>query len=200
MTTATGSGFLLRPKTEAVMKRTLLLVLASTLIISQAKGQQVDTSSYFPLGFWGIWIDGGTPPLNHQPIQTGQWINEINSWQGINGNYLVSWIPEWIEDTLMSVLEPLGYKMDIHRSNYSFNSSDTSINMWIQQAANPPTTAWKQRALDKLNGLKNRFGTRAGFHTFFTGHESQMYDRNLWPAYKIVVLSPAVSLSQLRRS
>jgi parallel beta-helix repeat protein len=170
------------------MKQTFALVIALVIVAPHTYCQQSDTSSYFPLGFWGIWQDSGTPPFNHQPIPTFQWTAEIASWHNINGNYLVAWIPDWVEDTLMSVVEQLGYRMDVMRSNYTFNAStDTSIEWWIKQAPNPPTSGWKQRALDKLNGIKNRFGSRQGFHTVFVGHETDMWDTNLWPAFKFVV-------------
>lgn len=127
------------------MARTSVSVLLLfSLLSSPGFAQQTDTSSYFPLGFWGIWIDRGTPPLNQQPIDQFQWNREINSWRNINGNYLVHWIPEWVEDTVLSVIEPLGYRLDIARSKYpEYNDcfgGDTSVQWLVREVDNTDDT------------------------------------------------------------
>ncbi len=67
-----------------------LLVLLSTILVVPfpAIGQQ-DTSSYFPLGLWGIWIDA-TKPLYTGNLLPENWDQEQGNWAAINANYLIA--------------------------------------------------------------------------------------------------------------
>jgi len=81
------------------MKRNILCQVCLTLLFALGVKAQTDTSSYFPLGLWGIWIDHTHAPFNFTspytpiPLSTNQWNTEKNNWSGINGNYMVAWLP-----------------------------------------------------------------------------------------------------------
>lgn len=47
------------------------------LLVEVTSAQQIDTSSYFPLGFWGIWVDGERAPINPNYLTESQWQQEI---------------------------------------------------------------------------------------------------------------------------
>ena len=98
------------------MKKNIMYQFCLTFLFSSFVIAQTDTSSYFPLGLWGIWVDPMYAPFNHKSLSKENWDTETDNWKKINANYMVGWIPEWVEDTVMTITEPLGYKIDIARS------------------------------------------------------------------------------------
>jgi len=118
----------------------LLVLLSAVSVVSSSLHAQQDTSSYFPLGLWAIWIEKDKPPFSPMYLTQLQWDQERSNWQDINANYMVAWVPVWVEDTVMTQAESIGYKIDLARSTYGFGSqTDTSLRAWIQQATNPPS-------------------------------------------------------------
>lgn len=91
----------------------LTIVVSAMWTTGQA---QTDTSSYFPRGLWGIWLDVDTqvspyPPRALTPIQ---WNRERRNFDSIAANYLVAWIPYTSYDSLMSYGSSKGYKLDMN--------------------------------------------------------------------------------------
>ncbi len=55
------------------------ILLCSLIFIFALKlSAQTDTSSFFPLGLWGIWPDETNPPRNGVTIPTPQWNKETS--------------------------------------------------------------------------------------------------------------------------
>jgi hypothetical protein len=168
---------------------------------------QTDTSSFMPLGLWGIWIDHTHSPFNfispYTPITltANQWNSEKNNWAEINGNHMIAWIPDWLEDTVMTITEPLGYKLDISRSiDGQPAKTDTSLREWIQDSSfyyyNNNWSYWTSKADNKINGIKSLFGNRTGFYSYFVAHESDFWsghdyqtynDTSWWPGIRYVI-------------
>lgn len=145
----------------------LAAMMGIVLLLPPSIKAQQDTSSYFPLGLWGIWIDHGRPPFS-RPLEQQEWFRELTNWEDINANYMVAWIPVWVEDTVMTQTEPIGYKLDIGRSTYGYPGQvDTSLRAWIHQASNPPGAVWKRRAGEKIRGIFQTLGNRSGFYSYF---------------------------------
>ncbi len=123
------------------MKKYFCIYALIIFTITFVGNAQTDPSSFFPLGLWGIWIDQTTAPYNftspYTPIQLTpiQWDNEKSNWSAINGNYMIAFIPNWMEDTVMTVTEPLGYKLDIGLLTEGQPAqTDTSLRKWIQDS------------------------------------------------------------------
>ncbi|HSR18518.1 MAG TPA: hypothetical protein VLM39_10560 [Ignavibacteriaceae bacterium] len=57
------------------------------IVSTFTSAQQTDTSGYFPLGFWGIWIDHTQPPFT-SALNSAQWNQERSNLNEIKGNYL----------------------------------------------------------------------------------------------------------------
>lgn len=171
------------------MRKIAILIFAFTLRLAA----QTDTSSFFPLGLWGIWIDGSAPPRSGATIPAPQWDQETSNWQGMPANYLVALIPRSIEDTVMQITQPLGYRMDIAADSLiGPTAPDTSLRTWIMTAPDPLTNSWKSRVDDKVIGIRNKFGSRA-LHSYFLMHESDLRggsssnDSSTWTAFGYVV-------------
>jgi hypothetical protein len=60
----------------------LSIAIISLLCSHLAQAQQSDTSSYFPPGLWGIWLNSDEPPFL-SPLSPEQWNQEKFLWQGI---------------------------------------------------------------------------------------------------------------------
>jgi len=149
-----------------------MLLLSASLLQSQ----QTDTSSYFPLGLWGIWIDLDAPPFT-APLNANQWANEQSNWSGINGNYLVYWIPRSVEDTVMDLAESINYRIDVADDNYGLPHNTNSLVYWLYHSTLGDSTT----AISQINNLKNKYGSRPGFFSYSFGQEGPVDYPVLWP-------------------
>lgn len=140
--------------------------------------QQSDTSSYFPLGFWGIWIDKGKPPFNPMYLTPEQWIKEKTNWMNTNGNYLTNWIPEWMENQVMEFADMSEYQMDIKRGRYDHISPEISIEHWIRSGYGT-WSEWTAEANSRIQNMVQAYGSRNGLYSYTLAHECPVV--NWWP-------------------
>lgn len=178
------------------MKRSIFLVcLLAGMLPVRANSQQQDTSSFFPLGLWAIWVDHSRAPYGDSiPTQLSaqDWQKELGNWSNINASYMIAWIPDWLEDTVMTLTEPMGYKLDIARSSwYQAGRADSSLRGYVQFTSAPLSDSWKTGANDRIDWIRNKFGTRTGFHSYLVAHESDFWayasDTTWWPAIGYVI-------------
>jgi len=157
---------------------------------------QVDTSSYFPLGLWGIWVDHTVAPYGTSDPTTltaPQWQKEQNDWSTINANYMVFWIPDWLEDTVMTITQPIGYRLDIgHSPCQQSGRPDYSLRTWIENTQAPLSDAWKAEADRRIDSIHNAYGSRSGFYSYAVAHERDFWaydevDTTWWPAIGYVI-------------
>ncbi|MBU2586133.1 MAG: hypothetical protein KKH32_12505, partial [Bacteroidetes bacterium] len=140
--------------------------------------QQSDTSSYFPLGFWGIWIDPGKPPFNPMYLTPDQWIKEKTNWMNTNGNYLTNWIPEWMENQVMEFADISEYRMDITRWRYDHIIPEISVLDWIKKGSGT-WSEWTAEANIRIQNMVQAFGSRNGLYSYTLAHECPVV--NWWP-------------------
>lgn len=187
---------------RTIIRCTALLFVVGTAGTNSTFGQQQDTSSYFPLGLWGIWIDKDQAP--YKPGLSVDWTIEVDNWTAIKANYLVYWMPDSLEEEIMNRTESLGYRLDIsrwqgHKILYNYKP-DTSLRSWILDSSQVPLTdAWKAKANAKIDGIKQLFGSRQGFYSYFLLHEADLLqnqqkninnyppDTLYWPALRYIV-------------
>ncbi|MFH0992049.1 MAG: LamG-like jellyroll fold domain-containing protein [bacterium] len=149
----------------------VLLALLS-LFRYEAFSQQSDTSSYFPLGFWGIWINPDRPPYNPQTFYISEWNKEKENWNNAKGNFLVYHIPQWVENQVMDYVETAGYRMDINRGHYNGSALDSSLVKWIREAEiSMPWSTWTAGADARISAVVSAFGSRTGLYTYSLAHE-----------------------------
>ncbi|MDP1677661.1 MAG: T9SS type A sorting domain-containing protein [Bacteroidota bacterium] len=149
------------------------------LVVSAiAVAQQTDSSSYFPLGFWGIWADVTQPPFN-VALNDSQWIQERNNWRDIKGNYLVSWTPMSVEDTVMKFADENNYKMAVSNSTYGNPSwnIDGGLQYWFRYR----NLADSNIASSIISNLKTHYNGHAGFHSYFFDDEKPVENSAKWP-------------------
>lgn len=179
------------PTMKTIIRNILVLLGLCTVGGNTAFCQQADTSSYFPLGLWGIWIDHDRPPFSGQP----NWSLEQQNWRDVKGNYLVFWIPMWVEGAVMNFADQNGYKMDIANFNYWYPDgimSENSLYYWINFVGMSDTT----RAITLIDSLKNVWGNRQGWYNYTFDQERPVSNPDFWPrvqflARKIRELNPA---------
>ena len=150
----------------------LLVLLTPDMVFSQ----QNDTSSYFPLGLWGIYIDAYRKPYLND-YTASEWNNEKSNWTNTNGNFLDCFIPDWKEDTVMQLCEEIGFKMGVARRKWNWVSGqfgvDTSLEYHVRYCDTlMPETEWRVIADRKINGIYSKFVNRTGFYSWFIGHEN----------------------------
>jgi hypothetical protein len=105
------------------MARFLIALGLFTGCLTQPLFSQQDTSSFFPLGLWGIWITGSADsPWPPHILTQNKWVAEKNNFGAIGANYLIHSMPYTILDTIMNYTDNAGYKVDIHRGKYSNGS------------------------------------------------------------------------------
>jgi len=132
--------------------------------------QQTDTSSYFPLGLWGIWTDNNHAPYNpYGLVPSGQWAQEKGQWNTIKGNYLVFWIPEWAEGQVMGFADTSTYRMDVQRCGYGYDP-EKSLRLLIEESS-----LSYARFVDSANVLINQmaqlYSSRPGLYSYSLAHE-----------------------------
>ncbi|MGH2567437.1 MAG: hypothetical protein ACRDGA_03790, partial [Bacteroidota bacterium] len=176
---------------KTIIRGIFLLHFLFTAGVSTMFGQQSDTSSYFPLGLWGIWIDHSRPPFSG----TANWTLEQQNWRDVKGNYLVFWIPYWVEGTVMDFADQNNYKMDIANYNYWYPSgvgNENSLYYWINAVGMSDT----MRAITLIDSLKTVWGNRQGWYNYTFDQERPVSNSDFWPrvqflARKIRELNPA---------
>jgi hypothetical protein len=156
----------------------LLIVLPNT-----ASTQSTDSSSYFPLGLWGIWIDDRTVPFTTD-FNIDQWGREKSNWSTINANYLVYWTPYWVQDSVMAFADANNYRTDIANWRYWYTSRPqptNSLYSWMvdyslsDSALVPPI----------IDSLKTTWQSHAGFYNYTFGQEWLEVLSN-WPKIEFV--------------
>src|SRR3989304_7656685 len=146
--------------------------------------QQSDTSSYFPLGLWGIWIDQNRPPFSRDLFEN-EWDNEIENWNDIQGNYLVYWIPYWVQDEVLAFADANGYKMDI--ANWYYWSSQHSMltnSLYYWMIYRPLSDSAQVTTI--INNMKSEYGSHTGFYNYTFGQEGPVNDPNLWHKVELI--------------
>lgn len=154
------------------------ITISLQLSIINVFAQQSDTSSYFPLGFWGIWIDKGKPPFNPMYLTPDQWNEEKSNWMEANGNYLTNWIPEWMENQVMEFADTSNYQMDITRGRYNHVNPEISIEHWIRYGSGT-WSEWTAEANIRIQNMVQAFGSRNGLYSYTLAHECPVV--NWWP-------------------
>ena len=156
----------------------LLLPLIVCCFNPKISAQQSDTSSYFPLGLWGIWIDQDKPPFSRD-LNTTEWNKERTNWTNIKGNYMVYWIPSWVEDDVMDYANSNNYKIDIGNQNYYYPSGSLNSNSliwWLYNSGHDSATAD-----GIIEDLRDHFGSNSGFYSYSFGQETPVSTPSLWP-------------------
>ena len=164
------------------MKNQLRTVIAVFVFLGlhleQTLCQQSDTSSYFPLGVWGVWIDYGSHPYTGN-LTTGEWNNEYSNWQQLYGNYLVYYIPVQVEDEVMQFADNNDYKMDIAGYDKSNQSSyDNSLEGWVRNSSMADTNT----AIALIDTLYSRWQGHQGWYNYTFGSEFTVSDGSGHPA------------------
>ncbi len=162
------------------MRHSLTLALIVGVLFltlsAQSMAQQSDTSSFFPRGLWGIWIDNGNPPFNPPSGAGVNWTGEGLNWTAINANYLVYWIPNWVESNVMSFADGNNYRMDIANWDYNFQYSDAnSLISWIINQSTDTV-----QAINIINNLNQQWGSHTGLYTYAVGHETPVVSSSYW--------------------
>lgn len=179
------------------MKLILRYVTLVALLISVNANYMIaqqDTSSYFPLGLWGIWLTGGqnSPhPPDSLPPTSQAWIDEKSNFNNIRSNYLVAWIPQTFNNQLMDYSETAGYKLDVNLTNhYNCSLYDYSFPRLITclRVNEPPGCVscsnrqfdqrWKDTVDARINYIKATYGGnpgRPGFYSYFVAHEADLW-------------------------
>jgi hypothetical protein len=118
---------------KQITQKILLVVFFTSIVSPITFSQQTDSSSYFPLGFWGIWIAKDEPPFT-SALSVAQWIQERDNWRDIKGNFLVAWTPMSVEDTVMKFADENNYKMAVSNSNcaYPLDYNPNSLVYWLR--------------------------------------------------------------------
>jgi hypothetical protein len=175
-----------------------------TLCLGQrlvAQNRPVDSTAFFPLGLWGIWID-----INHDDPRLGaepEWDDEVENFTNIHGNYMVHHIPEHVEDALIDRVSPLGYRINISREPLITGRSDSSsLHRWCTLTDSIPTSLdtvtvtdgwdwqdWRAVADRRISSLLHLYGGNSNVLTFYIGHEEDIYT----PPH--VVLRAGISIS-----
>ena len=163
---------------ETALRYLLAMLVILAVCVSTMHGQQNDTSSYFPLGLWGIWIDQSKAPFNPSYLTAAQWQIETANWNNIHGNYLIYWMPSWEEQSIMSFADQNSYRMDIANSNYWSGDTLTtnSLVYWIYYGGNDTN-----KAISTINYLKNQWQNHPGFYTYSFGQEGPVANSAFWP-------------------
>ncbi|MBL0176544.1 MAG: hypothetical protein IPP94_14975 [Ignavibacteria bacterium] len=150
-----------------------------------AQTRPVDSTTFFPLGLWGIWIDwnNDAPRLGGYP----DWSQEDQNFTDIHANYMVDHIPEHIENMLISHVAPLGYRINIARQPnvYPPRPDTCSLRFWCTDRATVPETlndstdarwdVWRAGADLRISSLLHLYGNNPSVVTFYAGHESDIY-------------------------
>lgn len=151
--------------------------LAFILCLDVSIAQQSDTSSYFPLGFWGIWIDPERPPFNPTTLTSAQWAQERTNWQDIEGNFLVAWTPMGVEDNVIQICDDISYKLAVSNSNWDYSGFNTnSLPYWLRQGDLSDTNA----AIAIINEVRNNYNGHSGFHSYYFDDEHSLNDPARW--------------------
>ena len=160
------------------MKRLMRLMFLLGAFSAGATAQSTDSSSYFPLGLWGIWIDRARAPYAGS-LQPDDWDKERANWQAINGNYLVYWIPYWEENNLMTWASTHGYKMDIANWHYwdsAHSENPNSLYRWMNSSPLSDSVA----AINEISRIHTAYGGQPGFHNYTFGQEGPVTDQTKW--------------------
>jgi hypothetical protein len=159
----------------------ITFLVFATIINTTISHSQTDTSSFFPRGLWGIWLDADTlvspyPPHSLSPIQ---WDQERDNFSSISANYLVAWIPYTIYDSLMQYTDDAGYRIDMNMSNWYSNSIfNYSIREKVLEYQNNPSALsdqWKDSVNARIAYMRTRWGTQNSFYTYFVSHEADLW-------------------------
>ena len=166
------------------MKRIVIFLLLFFFLLfgTYLIAQQNDTSSYFPIGLWGVWIDKEKPPFTRDLLSI-EWDREVSNWNSINGNFLVYWIPYWMQDDMLDFADNNGYKMDI--SNFYYWSTHpelpNSLHRWMY-LTNPTET----ELISIINDIKTTYGAHPGFFNYTFGEETPVADPYYWPRVELI--------------
>ena len=126
-----------------------LLVLVATLAIpaerAAAQTAVMDSSEFFPIGLYGIWLSehdsvGYGPELPQRKTDIGNlpsseaWTKEEENYTKLGANYLVTYIPDHVEDALAQHVDPLVYKMDFGWVPWTRvgEREDSSLYSWMK--------------------------------------------------------------------
>ncbi|MEX1138898.1 MAG: T9SS type A sorting domain-containing protein [Bacteroidota bacterium] len=165
------------------LKVVLFTVCVFSCFASHTLGQQSDTSSYFPLGVWGIWIDHNTPPFSGDP----NWSLEQENWTNLRGNYLVYWIPYWVQDTVIAFADANGYKTDIANWYYWSPNHPMITNSLYWWMGRPISDSAQVTTI--INSIKSSYGSHQAFYNYTFGQE-HLWDpgaeQDLWPKIELV--------------
>lgn len=157
---------------------TLLTVFSLAFGIHSVFCQQTDTSSYFPLGVWGIWIDYENPPYTRD-ITVDEWDREHTNWANLHGNYLVYFIPVQVEDEVMQFSDNNGYRMDIAGYDKSDPASyANSLEGWVRFSNMADTNT----AIALINNLWTQWQVHQGWYNYTFGSEFTVSDDSGRPA------------------
>ena len=157
---------------------TLLTVFSLAFGIHSVFCQQTDTSSYFPLGVWGIWIDYENPPYTRD-ITVDEWDREHTNWANLHGNYLVYFIPVQVEDEVMQFSDNNGYRMDIAGYDKSDPASyANSLEGWVRFSNMADTNT----AIALINNLWTQWQGHQGWYNYTFGSEFTVSDDSGRPA------------------
>jgi hypothetical protein len=185
-------------------KANRLVVLLTIAIISlpTISVAQQDTSSFFPLGLWGMWIEfGPISPWPPDALTTNQWVQEKSNFNGTKANYMVAWYPYTFFNQLMDYTDTAGYKIDMNMESYGNTSMhDFGLQNWVKQLRNNESfpTGWHDTVTARINHIKNTYGSRPSMHSYYIGHESDFWgdycgqgclvaDTSHWKGYEYVI-------------
>lgn len=108
---------------------------------------------------------------------------EVSNWNSINGNFLVYWIPYWMQDDVLDFADNNGYKIDI--SNFYYWSTHSqltnSLHRWMY-LTNPTET----ELISIINDIKTTYGSHPGFFNYTFGEETPVANSDYWPRVELI--------------
>ncbi|HTR81377.1 MAG TPA: hypothetical protein VMM58_07070 [Bacteroidota bacterium] len=155
----------------------ILLLWIVPLVLS---AQQTDTSSFFPLGLWGIWLESNDPPLNGGYVGKG-WHQEVVNLQRIKANYLVFGMPVQVEDTLVMIADTIQYKVGIGNNDYV--THDPNSLLWWLRAGKLSDSA---DAIRIIRLIKKKYNSHPSFYSYQLDDEGSMDQPSRWPLIEFV--------------
>lgn len=172
-----------------------LMLVGVCCSFSRVYAQQ-DTSSYFPLGLWGIWINGSSiSPWYPNTLSDPQWQKEKENFSGIKSNFLVQWYPYTLVNQMMDYADTAGYRMDVIKSSYGdptlqetgipclircLRTFDCNPHRVICACSTTPSTfdtTWKAIADSRITSIRDTWASRSSFYSYNIGHEDDFWGR-----------------------
>jgi hypothetical protein len=160
--------------------RMIMFFFFLLLCQSLALAQQTDSSSFFPLGLWGVWVDNGAAPFYNRPVGN-MWSHEKANWQNIKANYLVFGMPRSVEDTVVMYADTINYRVAVANNDYVTADTNALIT-WLRFG----TFADSARPIRIIQKLKAKYQTHAAFHSYWLDDEGSLDNSSRWPFIELV--------------